>query len=152
MLDFRARGCAPGCGITLIVAGVVFLCVNFGIIPWKIARWWPVLLIALACGLLVRHYWLLLRDRGPVSRVPAASGGTPVLVDRRRSWRPPALPVVVAGVGVYELLKNLGYLTLGVSIAVVLIVCGLALLLAGGRSIVRRGSGSPRSGAGHIDA
>jgi hypothetical protein len=153
MPQIRSRGCAPGCGIALITAGVIFLCINFGIIPWRIARWWPILIIALGFALLVRHYWLLLRERGPVSRMPASSPGAPGPVDRHRSWKPPALPVVVCGVGVYELLKNLGYLTLGVSIAVILIVCGLALVLGGGASIFRsRGSGSPSSGAGHLDA
>jgi LiaI-LiaF-like transmembrane region len=152
VVAIRSRGCAPGCGIALIAAGVVFLCINFGVIPWRIARWWPVLVIALGVVVFVRHYWLVFRQRGPVSRIPTSTRGAPVLVDNRMTWKPPVLPIVVAGIGVYLLLKNLGYLTFGVSVAVILIVCGVALLLAGSLSLSRRaGVLRARSGGSHSD-
>lgn len=97
----------------------------YNVIPPHISRWWPVIIIALGALLLLRHYWLLLFDRGPdLDR----HSPIPILESPTRSFAPPLAPFIIAAIGLFLLLRNLHYVSLGVLLAIVLIVLGLAIL------------------------
>jgi hypothetical protein len=93
-------------GILLILAGLVFLLVNFDAIPSQVLDWWPLLVIGAGVWLLARA---LARRRGG-----GLVGG-----------------VLLLALGGYWLARNLGLVGDGLFLPVLLIALGAGTLLRG---------------------
>src|SRR6185295_12652178 len=104
MTMLRSRRWAAFWGVGLIVLGVAFLLQNFNLVPAGFMQWWPVLVIGAGVWLLARG----LSER----RGGALTGGT-----------------LVATMGVFWLLENLGRVNERVFAPVLLIALGAGLLL-----------------------
>src|SRR5579872_26417 len=126
----RSTGCGRFLGILLILIALIVLLANSGLgIPSKYARWWPVIVIALGVLLLIRHYWNLFFSRNRAGNVFEA-GVIPRLGGGDRSWRPPALPIIIIALGVWRLAVNFHWVSTPVLVAILLLALG-ALLLSG---------------------
>ena len=126
----RSTGCGRFLGILLILIALIVLLANSGLgIPSKYARWWPVIVIALGVLLLIRHYWNLFFKRNRAGNVFEA-GVIPRLGGGDRSWRPPALPIIIIALGVWRLAVNFHWVSTPVLVAILLLAIG-ALLLSG---------------------
>jgi lia operon protein LiaF len=93
-------------GIVLILAGLVFLLVNFDAIPGPVLAWWPVLVIGAGV-------WLLAR------------------VVTRRQGGGAVGAVLLLALGGYWLARNLGVAGGGLFLPVLLIALGVGTLLRG---------------------
>ncbi len=127
-MNVRTSGCGRVLGTLLIGIGALVILSYYGVIPHRVTRWWPVLVVAFGIYLLLRHYWLALRDRRTPDSLQVLGPSTPTTVPKRRPFTPPLVPVAVMAVGAYLLLSNLHYLSLGVLVAIVLILVGVAFL------------------------
>ncbi|GEM_PF-2471030 len=136
MIQVRSTGCGRVLGLGLVLVGVIVLLVHYHVVPTKVGRWWPVIIIALGVALLVRHYWQLLSRRRPAAIVDPSSP-FPVF-PRPRSYAPPGFALVVIAVGIYLLLDSLHYVTLGVALAILFILLGAAVLSGSVRASLRR--------------
>jgi len=133
----RNLGCARLLGLVLVVIGALVILSYYGLIPHKITRWWPVLVIAFGVWLLFRHYWRVVRDKkAPAVEVLDVLNPQPAAL-RRRRLVPPVSSLIVIAIGVYLLLSSLHYLSFGVLVAAALILLGLVVLAASARHSVR---------------
>jgi hypothetical protein len=97
------RGALLG-GVVLVLLGLIFLLNNFHLVPLGVWQWWP--LLVLGAGLLVL-------GRGVAERQGAGlAAGT-----------------VLASVGVFWLLDNLGRIDERLFVPILLIALGVGLLL-----------------------
>lgn len=144
-LVVRSTGCGRFVGLVFVAIGALVLLSYYHIIPGRVSRWWPVLIIGLGALLFLRHYWRIFRQRSPAAQVLDPNAPIPsVPVRRTRKLSPPAFPLIIAGVGAYLLLRNLHYISLGVVLAVTLILIGLLFLASGMRTGRTRKSMSER--------
>lgn len=99
----NSRRSTLAAGVTLVVAGLVFLLNGLGLFPSELFDWWPLLVIS--AGL-----WML------------ATAAT-----RRRTGL--VAGVVLSGLGVYWLLDNLGLVAGELFMPVLLVSLGAGLVL-----------------------
>lgn len=138
MIHVRSTGCGRLLGILLVIVGAFILLSYYRVIPTKESRWWPVIIIILGLALLARHYIGVLRASRSKSDVLAPGTSIPILPHRNRGWSPPVAPLVIMALGCYLLLSNLHYVSLGVVLAVILILIGAAVLLGGRGTVLGR--------------
>ena len=112
-------------------SGALVILSYYNVIPSRFTKWWPVLIIALGILMLLQHYWRELRKPSGVAQVldpmaprPFGSGAA------GRNLSPPLVPIIIVAGGVYLLLRNFHEISLGVVLAVVLILVGALFLTA----------------------
>jgi len=128
-------GCGRFLGAVFIVTGGLVLLAYSGIVPHRITKWWPVLIIAAGVLLFGRHYWQAFRNR---PRVPAVIDAGSTVAGSNRRISPPAFPVLVIAVGVYLLLQSVAGVSTYEILAIVLIALGFLFLAGNVRASVSR--------------
>jgi hypothetical protein len=135
----QTGGCGRLLGILCIVFGGLFLLTYYGVIPHRISKWWPLVIVAFGVFLLIRHYWLWFRNRPKKYEVLDPLSPTLGQPPRDHSPGTPAAAVLVLVVGAYCLLRyTFNVINLGVLLALLLIVLGVMFLAGNARARMRR--------------